>query len=311
VTQRAFVWDGTHKTMVDLGTLNASDGAATESLASGVDENGVVYGWSGPSCVPGTRKGTRTCTGDRHAARWTVTWGASGAQVQRDDLGVGSITQASQDGRFLAGGGPDGSAYVWSDGGATRHSLLVPRTGFASAVTANAQAAGTISYATGFPLACFWPAVDAAPTVLGPLVQDGLRDYESRALDVSGTSSAGLPLTVGWTEHTQGAPWQPTVWTPDGSARPLGTGAAGWPQAIDSSGTRVAGWTAALTPRALLWRDTGGWSSAPVDLTAYVSQLDSRWTLKRATDVDSAGDIVGWGAVVKTDHAYLLTGTGL
>jgi probable HAF family extracellular repeat protein len=281
---RAFLWTSGGG-MQDLGDLPGGDDS---SSADAINNAGQVVGSSG------------TATGNR-----AFLWTAGGGMQDLGDLPGGadfsSALGINASGQVVgsSGAATGQPAFLWTSGGGMQDLGDLPggaNNGYALGVNDLGQVVGTSGVAGG-DHAFLWTS--------GGGMQD-LGDFpggweESYAYDIN---NAGQVVGYGYSATG----YRAVLWTSGGGMQDLGDlpggGDSGMALGINDAGQVVGNSSAIGGGHAFLWESGGGMQ----DLNTMLDGSGAGWTLAHAADINSQGQIVGYGYTLQgAPHAFLLT----
>ncbi len=279
----AFLWSASSG-MQDLGTF----GGTLYSLAEGSNDAGQVVGQSD----------TDTTLGISHAFLWSA---SSGMQ----DLGTfaGSYSSAAgiNDAGQVVGQSDTASGYshafLWSANSGMQDLGTLGRSGsYAVGINNTGQVVGGAAIITSpYTRAFLWSASNGMQD-LGTLGGGG-----GQAVGINNAGQVvGLAATASETQHA-------FLWSASSGMQDLGTFAGSSysvAEGINDAG-QVVGSAATVdgTPHAFLWS-----AGVMTDLNSLLP-ANSGWELMQARDINTTGQIVGWGLHNGQNRAFLLTPT--
>ncbi len=286
--QHAFLWRP-GKGMTDLGTLSG----ATVSAATGINDSGVIAGYSNVKGLPVT---------DFKAVQWaatgtiknlgTLSGGASSAAFQ-----INSAGEISGD-SFLSSGVVD--ATRWLDGNIKNLGRL-PTAIFTAglAINDNGKIVGESVFSYGPPFVShgfLWNG--SIMKDLGTL-SGGLSSM-ANAINLSG-------VIAGQSDgKNTGGHWHAVTWSAAGLIKDLGLlkgGTYSIAFGINDSGAVVGyGNIANNAAHAMIWESGKGMR----DLNSLIPS-GTGWTLINAYSINNVGQITGYGSRYGHNHAFVLT----
>jgi len=288
--QHAFLWTKSGG-MKDLGTLPG----ATVSGASGVNDTGVVVGYS-------------NVKGELATNFVAVQWSASGAITNLGTLSGGPSSAAFE---INSSGVVAGDSFL-SDGN-------VNATSWTSSKIKNIGSLAGAIFTAGLDINAVGSIVGESVFSYGPPFTSHAFFWNGHTMKDLGTlpggdSSIANALnasgdTVGQSNGTStGGNWHAVMWNSDHVITDLGILSGGTYSVafgINGSSTVVGyGNIFDNAPHATIWTSTGGME----DLNAFIP-VGSGWVLINANAINDAGQITGYGTKNGHNHAFLLTPT--
>jgi probable HAF family extracellular repeat protein len=331
--EHAFLWFGGGR-LSDLGTLGGQDCTDCNSGASGMDALAEAAVGSETAnmdpngedfCAYGTHHQCRAAIG----SSWGLTalpllpGGNNANAVDMNDLGrvVGLAENGTSDATCASGGTAFQvrrfEAVSWSAGGRIQELQPLPgdTVGFATGINNSGQTTGAsglcsnTAFLTPFgpfaPHAVLWDS-NGTPTDLGHLTGEPAGIYNI-ATSLNDLGAVVGFACVGGDTNPATCSEDTFLWTKETGMQDLGrypnSIVTGPPccHTINNHGVIVGFSIDATTynERAIIWQD-----KTPVDLNTLIPQ-NSGWYLECAQGVNDAGEIVGFGTINGSTHAFL------
>lgn len=286
--QHAFYWSQSGG-MKDLGTLSG----ATISGASGVNDSGVVVGYSNMKGQPATNF-------------VAVQWSSTGAITRLGMLSGGSSSAAFQ---INSGGEVSGDSFL-SNGN-------VNATSWTNDKIKNLGALKGSIFTAGLAINDNGEIVGESVFTYGPPFQSHAFSYSGSSMADLGTLSGGTTsmanainingVIVGQSDGTATLGyWHAVKWNTYGKIKDLGVLAGGtFSMAFGINDSNVVvgyGNTSTSVAHAFIWTAANGMQ----DLNSQIA-ASSGWVLVEANAINNVGQITGYGTKNGHNHAFVLT----